>query len=137
MANEPNDDVFRNLAKVMEEIISSLPLDENARFVGCTIISGHGEEPRIFQLDESAIPERKELEFEVIEGPDKVYITAEMPSDVKTMPNVDVQPEMVRICVDDNEKTIKLPCMVYAGQSSLKITNGVLDIVCDKLIQPV
>ena len=65
MANEPNDDVFRNLAKVMEEIISSLPLDENARFVGCTIISGRGDEPHIFQMDNQEMPEPKEVEYEI------------------------------------------------------------------------
>ena len=108
MANEPNDDVFRNLAKVMEEIISSLPLDENARFVGCTIISGRGDGPHIFQMDDQDLPEIKEPIYEILEGPDKVYITTEMPYGAKTMPYIDVQSEMVRICFDEKEKTIKL-----------------------------
>ncbi|MDD4300391.1 MAG: heat-shock protein Hsp90 [Methanomicrobium sp.] len=134
MANEPNDDVFKNLAKVMEDIISSLPFDENARFVGCTIISGHGEEPRIFQMDGKGMPETDELDYEVVEGPDKVYVTVELPSDVITMPFVDVLPEVVRICFDEDENSVKLPCMVHAGKSIANLKNGVLDIVCDKII---
>ncbi|MDD4127545.1 MAG: heat-shock protein Hsp90 [Methanomicrobium sp.] len=133
MANEPNDDVFKNLAKVMEDIISSLPLDENARFVGCTIISGHGEEPRIFQMDGSGLPGSEDLEYEVLEGPEKVYVTVELPPDVTAMPYVDVQPELVRICFDESENSIKLPCMVHAGQSICNVKNGILDIVCDKI----
>jgi len=134
MANEPNDDVFKNLAKVMEDIISSLPFDENARFVGCTIISGHGEEPRIFQMDGKGLPDVDELDYEVVEGPDKVYITVELPSDVNLIPYIDVQPELVRICFDENENSVKLPCMVLAGKSACNLKNGVLDIVCDKII---
>ncbi|MBP2134600.1 HSP20 family molecular chaperone IbpA [Methanomicrobium sp. W14] len=135
MANEPNDDVFKNLAKVMEDIISSLPFDENARFVGCTIISGHSgdEPPRIFQMDGSEKANSEKLEYEVLEGPDKVYVTARLPVDVITMPYIDVQPEIVRICFGDNENTIKLPCMVHAGQSVSNVKNGVIDIVCDKI----
>ncbi|MDD3977771.1 heat-shock protein Hsp90 [Methanomicrobium antiquum] len=132
MANEPNDDVFKNLAKVMEDIISSLPLDENARFVGCTIISGHGEEPRIFQMDGQSGNE-DDLEYEVMEGPEKVYVTVELPSDVITKPYIDIQPEFVRICFDESENSIRLPCMVQAGQSVSNIKNGILDIICDKL----
>lgn len=63
MANEPNDDVFRNLAKAMEEMIRNLPGDEPPRFIGCTIISGSGDDGHIFHMDDF----EDDLDYDLVE----------------------------------------------------------------------
>ncbi len=133
MPNEPNDDLFKNFAKVMEDIISSLSLDENTRFVGCTIITSQGGEPRFIPLDEYEDEVPDDIDYEMIESPDRIFITAEMSPEAECLPGIDIQPDIVKISMDDKELVIDLPCLVHAGQSFSKIKNGVIDIICEKL----
>ncbi|MBN1431678.1 MAG: heat-shock protein Hsp90 [Methanomicrobiaceae archaeon] len=133
MPNEPNDDLFRNFAKVMEDIISNLSLDENSRFVGCTIITGHGGEPRFIPLDEFEDEDQDDIDYEMIESPEKIFITAEMSPDAEIAPEIDIQPDIVKINMDGREVLIELPCLVHTGQSFSKIRNGIIDIICEKL----
>lgn len=132
MPNEPNDDLFKNFAKVMEDIISNLSLDDNARFV-CTIITSQGGEPRFISLDEFEDEEPDDIDYEMIESPDRIYITAEVSPEADPLPEIDIQPDTVKISMDGNEVVIELPCLVHAGQSFSKIKNGVIDIICEKL----
>lgn len=133
MPNEPNDDLFKNFAKVMEDILSSLPLDENSRFVGCTIITSQGGEPRFIPLDEMEDEGGEDLDYEMIESPDKIYITAEMSPEAESAPDIDIQPDTVKISIDGDDVVIELPCLVHAGQSFSNVRNGVIDIICEKL----
>ncbi|WOF15422.1 heat-shock protein Hsp90 [Methanoplanus sp. FWC-SCC4] len=133
MTNEPNDDVFRNLAKVMEDIITGLHIDENARFIGCTIISGPGGDPRIFQTDEQD-EGHEEPEYEIIDGSDKLYVTLELPPDLDDIPGADIQPDMIRVSIDDMDIDIPLPSTVDTGKSFYNVNNGVLDIICEKIL---
>jgi len=133
MPNEPNDDLFKNFAKVMEDIISNLSLDEDTRFVGCTIITSQGGEPRFIPLDELEEEVQDDVDYEMIESPDKIYITAEVSPEAEVFPDVDIQPDTVKISMEDKEVVIELPCLVHAGQSFSKVKNGVIDIICEKL----
>jgi hypothetical protein len=89
MPTNPYDDAFRNLAKVMEELLNNLSLDENPRFVGCTIITGPGEDPRIIQFDTDE--ENDEIAYELIESDDCIYITADIPPSLANEPYADIQ----------------------------------------------
>ncbi|UUX91711.1 heat-shock protein Hsp90 [Methanoplanus endosymbiosus] len=135
MKREPNDDILRNFAKAMEDIMSSLPLSENARFLGCTIISGNGRDPFVFRTDdEDGMDNDESIDYELIDGPERIYVTVALPSDTSKMPDVDIQPEFVLIIVDGVEVRVDLPCSVHAGQSYFRAKNGILDIVCEKII---
>jgi hypothetical protein len=133
MPNEPNDDLFKNFAKVMEDILSNLSLDENTRFVGCTIITGQGGEPRFIPLDEFEAEMPDDIDYEMIESPDRIYITAEISPEAEAIPDIDIQPDTVKISIDGKEAVIELPCLIHAGQSFSNIKNGVIDIICEKL----
>lgn len=134
MPNEPNDDLFKNFAKVMEDIISNLSLDDDTRFVGCTIITSQGGEPRFIPLDELEEEVQDDIiDYEMIESPDKIYITAEVSSEAELFPDIDIQPDTVKISMEDKEVIIELPCLVHADQSFPKVKNGVIDIICEKL----
>jgi hypothetical protein len=130
MTTNHNDDIFKNIAKAMEELLNNMPIDESSRFIGCTIITGPGEDPKIFHVDDS---NDEEINYEVIEGPEKIYISAEVPASVRNAPYVDIQQDKVVIHVDDDEVTIDLPCSAHIGQSTYTVSNGIIDIVCQKL----
>ena len=133
MPNEPNDDLFKNFAKVMEDILSNLSLDENTRFVGCTIITSQGGEPRFIPLDEFETELPDDIDYEMIESPDRIYITAEISPETEAIPDIDIQPDTVKISIDGKEAVIELPCLIHTGQSFSNIKNGVIDIICEKL----
>ena len=57
MQNNPNgpyDDVFNNLAKIVEDIVKNMPDNQHARIVGYTIITRHASngDPEIFRAGE-------------------------------------------------------------------------------------
>ena len=130
MANTPYDDTLKNLARAMEELLNNLSLDESARFVGCTIITGLGDESRIIHLDTEG---NEDINYEIIEGPDSIYITAEIPPGTRNEPYADIQSKMIRVFIDDDEVVIDLPVPIHVGQSSYEVRNGIMDIVCKKL----
>ncbi len=51
--NSPYDDVFNNLAKIVEDIVKNMPDNHHARIVGYTIITRHPSngDPGIFRLE--------------------------------------------------------------------------------------
>jgi HSP20 family molecular chaperone IbpA len=130
MPKNPYDDAFRNLAKVMEELLNNLSLDENPRFVGCTIITGPAEDPRIIQFDTD---EEDEITYELIESDECIYITAEIPPAIPNEPYADIQTETVRICMGSYEVAVALPSPVNVAKSYYDVRNGIMDIVCYKL----
>ena len=134
MSNEPNDDLFKNFAKVMEDFISSLSLDENVRFVGCTIIGGQGcDKPRLIPFDEYDEEDTDDdIDYEMIEAPDKVFITAELLPETEGKPEIEIDTKIVKISVDGHEIEIDLPCKIRTDKSNFVIRNGIVDIVCEK-----
>jgi hypothetical protein len=131
MPNDPYEDIFRNLTKAMEEFINTISEDEIPRFVSCTIISGGGEDPRIFRFDESG---GDDIDYEAIEGPENIYITAEIPLIADSAPFADIHPNFVRICAGDREVKIDLPCAIDVQKSTYTVQHGVIDIVCQKML---
>lgn len=129
MANEPNDDIFRNLAKAMEEMIRNLPGEDSPRFVGCTIISGSGDDGRIFHMDDF----EDELDYDLIEDSDYFYITLELSGEESDAPRVEFMDEVVRVTIDGREIEVPLSAPIHIGQSRYGIKNGVMDIICRKL----
>jgi HSP20 family molecular chaperone IbpA len=130
--NNPYDDVFNNLAKIVEDIVKNMPDNEHARIVGYTIItrSPQNEDPGIFRAggrdDDGEIP------YEVMETDDQVFITAEMPTTIKNAPIADIEPERVRITADDRTTTIMLEHKVDRIHSYYRVHRGVMDITLKK-----
>ncbi|KAF1077883.1 CS domain-containing protein [Methanogenium sp. MK-MG] len=129
MANEPNDDVFRNLAKAMEEMIRNLPGDEPPRFIGCTIISGSGDDGRIFHMDDF----EDDFDYDLVEDSGFFYITLELSGEESSAPRVEFLDQEVRVIIDGRNFDVPLSAPINPGESKFGIKNGVLDIICSKL----
>ena len=135
MQNNPNgpyDDVFKNLSKIVEDIVKNMPDAQNARIVGYTIITRNTDtgDPEIFSPgmmdDDGGIP------YEVVESDTDVFITAEMPADPKNAPWTDIEPNCVRINVDDRIETITLDHPIDRIHSYYRVHRGVMDITLKK-----
>ena len=131
MQNNPNgpyDDVFNNLAKIVEDIVRNMPESQHARIVGYTIITRHpsGGDPEVYRVgspeDEGEIP------YEVVESENQVFITATMPADPRNIPVADIDINCVRICVDDRTTTIMLDHPIDRIHSYYRLHRGVMDI---------
>lgn len=136
MQNNPNgpyDDVFGNLAKIVEDIVKSMPESQHARVIGYTIITRHTEngDPGIFRGGMSE--DDGEIPYEVFETEDDLFITAALPPDPKNAPFADMEPDQVRICVDDQITTIKLPHPIDRIHSTYRVHRGVMDISLKKV----
>lgn len=81
MPNNPNgpyDDVFNSLAKIVEDIVRSMPDHQNARIVGYTIITRQpGSEGQ--EVFAEATPYDEETPYEVTESDDTIFVTADIP----------------------------------------------------------
>jgi len=132
----PYDDVFNNLAKIVEDIVKNMPESQHARIVGYTIITRHadGGDPEMFsagmQDDDDEIP------YEVVETDTDLYITAKLPADPKNAPLADIGTGCVRIIVDEKTTTIMLDHPVDRIHSYYRVHRGVMDISLKKIKDP-
>lgn len=134
MANNPYDEMFKNIARLMEKILNEMPLHD-PKIIGFTIISGPPEGAPYF--DSSEEDEDEESEFEVIEGDDCIYITAAVDSQAKGAAYVTFQEESVTLCTGGDEETvIDLDCVIDVPHSFYNVQHGVIDAVCRKKSAP-
>ena len=131
--NSPYDDVFNNLAKIVEDIVKNMPDNHHARIVGYTIITRHPSngDPGIFQAGDPGDDE--EIPYEVVESDDMIFITATMPANQKNAPSIDIQTNNVHICVDNRDITIMLDNPVDRIHSYYRIHHGLMDITLKKV----
>ena len=134
--NSPYDDVFNNLAKIVEDIVKNMPDSRNARIVGYTIITRNPSkgEPGIFRQGEP--DDDEEIPFEVIESDDRIFITVTLPADLKNAPLVDIQANSVRVDIDDRNVSVTLDQPVERIHSYYRIHRGIMDITLKKVINP-
>jgi hypothetical protein len=136
MQNNPNgpyDDVFSNLAKIVEDIVKNMPESQHARIVGYTIITRQpsSDDPQVYHFDS---PESDEdIPYEVLESDDQIFITATLPSEMKNAPYADIEADRVRIIVDDKAVTVMLDQTVDRVHSYYRVHRGVLDITLKKV----
>jgi hypothetical protein len=134
MANNPYDEMFRNIARLMEKILNDMPLHD-PKIIGFTIISGSPEETPY--LDPSGEDGGEESEFEVVEGDDCIYITAAVDARAQGAPYVTFQEESVTLCTGGDEETIiDLDCEIDVPHSFYNVQHGVIDAVCLKKSAP-
>jgi hypothetical protein len=133
--NSPYDDVFNNLAKIVEDIVKNMPDNHHARIVGYTIITRHPSsgEPDVFPHGDPVDDE--EIPYEVVESEDMIYITATMPANPKNAPSIDIQTDKVHLCIDNRDITIMLDKPVDRIHSYYRIHRGLMDITLKKVNQ--
>jgi hypothetical protein len=139
MQNNPNgpyDDVFNNLAKIVEDIVKNMPESQHARIVGYTIITRQptSDDPRVYHFDSPE--DDDDIPYEVMESDDQIFITATLPVDTNNAPYADIDVDRVTIVVDDKSVTIMLDNTVDRIHSYYRVHRGVLDITLKKMRQP-
>ena len=139
MQNNPNgpyDDVFSNLAKIVEDIVKNMPESQHARIVGYTIITrqSSSDDPRVYHFDSPE--DGDDIPYEVTESEDWIFITATLPADTKNAPYADIDVDRVRIIIDDRSVTVMLDHPVDRIHSHYRVHRGVLDIMLKKARQP-
>jgi hypothetical protein len=131
MQNNPYDDFLKNIAKMVEEIIKDMPDGEHPRFIGCTIIAGSPSDiPAFFAMRGPQTPEG--IRCELIESGDRIFITAQVPAEIRSAPYADINPDKVRISMGEEETTVPLPCPVDVIHSYYMVRHGVMDIILKK-----
>jgi len=129
----PYDDVFKNLARIVEDIVKNMPESQNARIIGYTIITRQADsgDPEVFRLNS---PEDDgEVPYEVVETDNDLFITAELPSDLKNAPFADIETQCVRIIADDRITTIMLDGPIDRIHSYYRVHRGIMDISLRKI----
>jgi hypothetical protein len=131
-ADGPYDDMFNNLAKIVEDIVKNMPESQHARIVGYTIITRQpsSDDPRHFHFDSPE--DDDDLPYEVMESDDQIFITATLPSDLKNAPYADIETDRVRIIVDDKSVTVMLDHTVDRVHSHYRVHRGLMDITLKK-----
>jgi hypothetical protein len=131
MQNDPSDDILNNIAKkVVEDFIKNLPLGDDARIVGYTVITGFpGDIKKVISFGSGDAPR---IPYEIIENDDTIFITATIPAHHESAPFADINPNIVRLCVDDRVAVIELPCIVDVIHSSYRVHRGVMDVTLKK-----
>ncbi len=131
-SSNPYDDVFNNMAKIVDEIVRNMPEAQHARIIGYTIVTRHvSGDPKSFpgggNDDEGDIP------YEVVETEQHIFITATIPPETVNAPYADIQPNTVRICVDNRTTAIMLNQPIDVIHSRYRVHRGVMDISLEKI----
>lgn len=139
MQNNPNgpyDDMFSNLAKIVEDIVRNMPESQHARIIGYTIITRHpsSDDPRVSHFDTPE--EDDDIPYEVMESEDQIFITATLPADLKNAPFADIGTDRVRIVIDERSVTVMLDSMIDRIHSYYRVHRGLMDIILNKVKSP-
>jgi hypothetical protein len=126
----PYDELMRQIARIVEDIVKSLPDQKNARFIGCTIISGtNSDAPKVFHVRSEKPPE---ISYEVIDAEDRIFITALIPPEVPALAYADIRPDAVHIRAGNLQASITLQKPIDVIHSFYRVRHGVMDIVLSK-----
>ncbi|MDN7023973.1 hypothetical protein FGU65_03530 [Methanoculleus sp. FWC-SCC1] len=131
MANNPYDEMFRNIARLMEKLLNDMPA-EDARVIGFTIVAGPGGAAPPFDLDDV---DTEEPEVEVIEDDTCIFITAQVDARAAATgaPYVTFDSDSVTLCTGGGEETvIELECEIDTIHSFYNVQHGVIDATCRK-----
>jgi hypothetical protein len=132
--NNPYDEVFNNLAKIVDELVRSMPEAQHARIIGYTIVTRHPSgDPVSFGNDSDG--DSGELPYELVETDSHIFVTAALPPDPVNAPYADIQPDSVRICSDNRITVINLSQRIDVIHSTYRVHRGVMDITLRKVLQ--
>lgn len=129
-SENPYDEFMKNLAKVVEELLKSMPDQEATHIIGCTIISGNGRNPPDVILNMNQ--QEDEVRFEIIEAPDRIFVTGRLPANLQSAPYADITPDTLHIVVNERRTPVPLPCRVDVIHSFYHVRHGLIDIILKK-----
>jgi len=130
MPSNTDDEIYRNLARLLEHLLRNLPQPEPGQVVGFTVMTGAAPvDPQVFTYCEE---DDGIIDYECVEGRDEVYVTASVPADLRTAPYVDIMPQQIRIVMDDRVAEIDLPVAIDVRHSYYQVRHGVMDVSCRK-----
>jgi len=127
MPNNPYDEIFRSIAKILEGVLGEN--GEPPRIIGCTIIASGGFPGRAQGQDDAG----PGFLYEVTESEQCVYITGRVPPVCEGQASVMFEPRAVILKIGDREEMIDLDDEIDAGESLISVNHGVLDVVCMKV----
>ena len=110
-----------------------MPESQHARIIWYTIITRQSAtgDPEIFSI---GTPEDDgEVPYEVVETDDEIFITAELPAELKNAPFADIETQCVRIVADDRITTIMLEGPIDRVHSYYRVHRGLMDISLKKI----
>ena len=130
-SSNPYDDVFNNMAKIVDEIVRNMPEAQHARIIGYTIVTRHvsGGQKSFPGGDDDG----GDIPYEVVETEQHIFITATIPPDTVNAPYADIQPNTVRICVDNRTTAIMLNQPIDVIHSRYRVHRGIMDISLEKI----
>ncbi|HNX18196.1 MAG TPA: hypothetical protein PKM50_07715 [Methanoregula sp.] len=125
--SNPYDEVFGNLSKIVEEIVRNMSEAENARIIGYTIVTRQAPgEPGVFPGGSNSSDD--DIPYEMQETDTHFFITAAIPPQAEHSPYADIQPDKVRICVDNRSTIVMLEKPIDIIHSTYRVHRGVMDI---------
>jgi len=130
MPNDSYDDFLKHIARMVEDIVRNLPESEGTRFVGYTIIAGNnGEAPHVIHSGNNP---HEEIEYEVVEDQEYLFITGSLPSSSECAAYADISTDSVTIIVGEHRASIPLNTTIDVVHSFYRVRHGVIDIVLKK-----
>jgi len=128
MPGNPYDEIARNIAAMVEDMMKKMDKGDSPQFIGCTIVSG-GAAPLKIRNNR----ERDEI-YEMIETDDQIFITADIPAGIDDERLDIIIDEMkVTLVMDGRETGITLGSPISPEGTEHFVQNGVIDIVCPKI----
>ncbi len=135
MPGNPYDDFLQKLARMVEEMIKTMPEGDGTRIIGCTIIAGNpGDLPHIIQMGKN--PAAEEIEYEVVEDDRYVYVTGKLPPLSPGASYADIAPDSVTIIVGEKKAVIPMQSRIDIIHSFYQVRHGVIDIILKKKEMP-
>lgn len=128
MSRQPNDEIAKILAGLMEKLIRDIGDGDDRRMVRFTLVTASGTAP-----DEQGMNgEDRHIPYEVVEGPDRIFVTAELPAILTMAPYVDIKSDRIILYIEEKEMVIDLPAKIDVTRSSYQIRRRTLDVLCYK-----
>jgi HSP20 family molecular chaperone IbpA len=130
--DNPYDAIFPALTEILAEIIRNVPDHQRVRVTGFFLVSpGSSTPPMVFRLVGEG--ERRRLPYEVIESDNFIFITARLPSDLKSTPHVEIMQDALHVFVDERVAVIMIQTPVDVIHSHFTVHHGVLDVTLKKI----
>lgn len=128
MPGNPYDEIARNIAAMVEDMMKKMDRGDSPQFIGCTIVSG-GSVP--LKINNNA---SKDNIYEIIDTEEQIFITAEIPAgiDDETL-DIIIDEMKIILVMDGREAEIKLESAVIPEECEYVVQNGIIDIVCPKI----
>jgi len=127
----PDDDIGPALTEILTEIIRNLPGHQHVQVTGFSVTQGPGIPPVAFRL--TGEDDSRRLPFETIESEEFIFITARLPSRLKSIPHVEIMRDALHVYIDERVAVIVLRTSVEITRSYFTVRNRILDITLQKI----